>query len=120
MSRLYNLNSHKALRKQLRLSATPAERKLWRYLKNDQFHGLRFRRQFSIGRYVVDFYCPKLRLVAEVDGGVHQLQENILYDVERDKFLESCFVRVVRFTNDDVMNRIGYVLRTLEKLVTSP
>lgn len=120
MPRLYNLNSHKELRKQLRRSASPAERRLWMYLKNDQLHGLRFRRQFGIGRYIVDFYCPKRRLVIEVDGSIHDVPAVQANDHERKEYLESCGIRIIRFTNDQVMNSVGYVLKTLEDIVTSP
>lgn len=121
MPRLYNLNSHKLLRRQLRNNPTPSERKLWRYLKGRQFHGLVFHRQHGIGRYIVDFYCPKLRLVIEVDGSVHENSEVQKYDAIRRKFLEeSCYLRVVRFTNDEVMEDVEEVLKKMEKIVTAP
>ena len=121
MPRLYNLNSYKPLRRQLRNNPTPAERKLWRYLKGRQFHDLLFHRQHGIGRYIVDFYCPKLRLVIEVDGAVHKKTEVRQYDEIRRKFLEeSCYLRVVRFTNDEVMNNVEGVLKKLEKFYHYP
>lgn len=120
MPRLYNLHSHKELRRDLRRSATLAERHLWNYLKRDQLRGLRFRRQFSIGRYIVDFYCPKLRLIIEVDGSVHDSDEAKRYDLERTKFIESCHIRVVRFTNQEVLERTSAVLERLEEMITSP
>lgn len=120
MPRLYNLHSHKALRKQLRRQATLAERRLWRFLKNDQFHGFRFRRQFSVGRYILDFYCPKLRLAVEIDGDIHQLSAVKENDIVRQQYIESCWIRVVRFTNDEVMNDIEYVLKVLAEKSLPP
>lgn len=120
MPRLYNLNSHKALRRQLRREATTAERRLWCYLKNRKFHGFLFRRQHGIGRYIVDFYCPKLRLVIEIDGEVHQKLEIHLNDEIRQRYIEDCYLRVVRFTNDEVNNNIVEVMKKLGELVTSP
>ncbi|MEK7537393.1 MAG: endonuclease domain-containing protein, partial [Patescibacteria group bacterium] len=117
---MYNLTSHRSLRRQLRRTATPAEQRLWRFLKNDRLHGWRFRRQFGIGRYIVDFYCPKLRLAVEIDGQVHQESATKLNDEIRQKFLESCFIRVVRFTNSEVMNDTEGVIETLGKIVTFP
>ena len=121
MPRLYNLNSYKSLRRQLRNNPTPAERKLWCCLKGRQFCGLLFHRQHGIGRYIVDFYCPKLRLVIEVDGSVHEKSNVIQYDAIRQKFLEeSCYLQVVRFTNDEVMNNMERVLKRLEKFCHYP
>ncbi len=121
MPRLYNLNSYKSLRRQLRNNPTPAGQKLWRYLKGRQFYGLLFHRQHGIGRYIVDFYCPKLRLVIEVDGVVHENPDVRKYDEMRQKFLEeSCYLRVVRFTNDEVMHDVEGVMKKLEKFCHYP
>lgn len=120
MPRLYNLHYHKSLRKQLRREVTVAERNLWLFLKNDQFHGLRFRRQFGIGRYIVDFFCPKLRVAIELDGNIHQLHYTKSQDEARQRFLESCFIRVVRFSNAEVLRNIEGVLKKLEVFITSP
>jgi len=115
MPRLYNLNSYKALRRQLRNNPTPTEQKLWRHLQRRHFHGLLFRRQHGIGSYIVDFYCPQLRLVIEVDGSIHKDHKVRENDKLRQKFLESCYIRVLRFTNDEVLNNIEEVLEKLEK-----
>lgn len=121
MPRLYNLNSYKDLRRQLRNNATPAERKLWYYLKNRQLHGLLFRRQHGIGSYIVDFYCPQIRLAVEVDGSIHEDIYVKLNDELRLKFLkESCYIRVVRFSNNEVLNDIDRVLERLGVLSLPP
>lgn len=119
MPRLYNLNSHKLLRRELRRNATPAERRFWSYVKNRQVQGFFFRRQHSIDRYIVDFYCPQLRLVVEIDGLVHQDYETQHNDKVRQQFLEACFIRVIRFTNKEVMENIEEVLKVLETYTIS-
>ena len=88
----------------LRKDMTPAERKLWAYLRRSQL-GLRFRRQHAIGKFIVDFCCIKKKIIVELDGSQHlDMQE---YDESRRKYLESRGYRVTRFWNNDVMNEIG-------------
>ncbi|MBI5765977.1 DUF559 domain-containing protein, partial [Candidatus Falkowbacteria bacterium] len=71
MGLIYNNKNQNKIRKRLRKESPRAEQVLWQYLKNKKVHNQKFRRQASIGKYVVDFYCPKLKLVIEVDGGSH-------------------------------------------------
>lgn len=102
----------------LRNNLTPQEQKLWNILKNRQFHNLPFRRQYIIGNYIVDFVCRHLKLVIELDGGQHNLNDNILYDNERSKFLEKLGYRVIRFWNNDIDENIGGVYETLEQAIS--
>jgi len=84
------LNNHpdlKTFRRQLRRQMTPAEAKMWTYLQRKQLNGKRFRRQHSIGPFVLDFYCPDERLAIELDGQPHLAAEAVKYDHERDLFL---------------------------------
>lgn len=86
----------------MRRKMTVAEKRLW-------YDGLqclpyRFRRQRPIGRFIVDFYCPELKLVIEVDGESHFSDQGLAYDDERTSFLESLGLKVMRFANSDVMN----------------
>lgn len=99
---------HKAIN--LRKDPTPAERKLWSCIRNDQL-GVTFRRQHAVGKYIPDFCSPKARLVIELDGSQHLEQEK--YDEERTKYLESEGYRVIRFWNNDVMNDIESVIRVI-------
>ena len=71
---------------------------------------MKFRRQHSIGNYIVDFYCPAVKLVIEVDGAHHFLPENMFYDQERTNYLEGLGLRVVRFTNREVWSNIAGVI----------
>jgi len=92
---------------ELRKELTPAERKLWSRLRNDQL-GVNFRRQHAIGNYITDFCAIKERLIIELDGGQHLEQEE--YDEERTKYLESQGYKVIRFWNNDVTNNLESVL----------
>ena len=85
----------------LRTNATIAERTLWRHLRMKQIRDARFRRQFPIGVYIVDFVCLKARLVVELDGGQHGA--NAAYDDARSRWLESLGFEVIRFWNSDVL-----------------
>ncbi|GAL12398.1 hypothetical protein JCM19233_3390 [Vibrio astriarenae] len=82
---------------------------LWRHLKGKQLKA-KFRRQHSIARYIVDFYCPEKRLVIEIDGDSHYTANAQQKDVIRDQFLASKGIQVLRFTNEDVMVRLDDVL----------
>jgi very-short-patch-repair endonuclease len=92
---------------ELRKELTPAERKLWSRIRNDQL-GVNFRRQHGIGNYIPDFVCIEKKLIIELDGSQHLEQEE--YDTERTKYLESQGYKVIRFWNNDVMNNIEGVI----------
>ena len=108
-----NIASMKYLRKTLRNNGTPAEGKLWSILKNKQVENLTFRRQFSIGKYILDFYCPTLRLAIELDGNGHNQWLSPELDYERDNTLSEQGVNTLRFENrivfeqpDEIVNSI--------------
>ncbi len=84
---------------------------LWKYISKNKIKRLRFLRQYGIGPYVLDFYCPKIRLGIELDGNIHK--ENKIYDQDRTKFLENLDIGVIRFWNSDVLNNIEDVLNKL-------
>ena len=96
----------------LRKEPTPAERKLWAYLRGNKLNGVNFRRQHAIGNYIPDFVSIKKKLAIELDGSQHLEQEE--YDVERTKYLESQGYKVIRFWNNQVMNDIEGVVRAIE------
>jgi len=96
---------------ELRKEPTPAERKLWSVLRNDQL-GVSFRRQHAIGNYVPDFVCIKKKLIIELDGSQHLEQED--YDKERTRFLESQGYKVIRFWNNSVMNDMNAVIKSIQ------
>ncbi|MBI4092308.1 MAG: endonuclease domain-containing protein [Candidatus Kerfeldbacteria bacterium] len=116
---LYNDPSFKRRRQKLRNESTPAERKLWGHLRKSQFLGLKFQRQYGIGPYVLDFFCPEMRLAIEVDGDSHFRPGARAYDRQRQKFIESEDITVVRFLNTDIHENIDGVLEQLHKVITN-
>ena len=97
--------------RKLRKELTPAERKLWAVIRNDQL-GVNFRRQHAIGKYIPDFVCIKKKLIIELDGSQHLEQQE--YDAERTKFLETQGYKVIRFWNNEVMNNINGVIGNIQ------
>jgi very-short-patch-repair endonuclease len=99
MPRLHNRKYLKPLRKNLRNNSTSAEATLWKMLKKSQVGGYKFRRQHSIGNFIMDFYCPALKLAIEVDGEPHAQMHNIARDTVRDDFLNNNKITVLRYEN---------------------
>ena len=97
--------------RRLRRNMTPAEQKLWEALKGRQVAGLKFRCQHPVGPFVLDFYCPTRKLVVELDGGIHELQEN--RDQARTDQLADYGYRVIRFRNEEVFNDLDSVLQRI-------
>jgi len=113
---IFNTSRQTPIRQTLRNNLTTPEQKLWARIRNKQL-GVRFRRQYGIDRYVVDFYCPELALVIELDGNSHYEEGAQDYDEVRDAYMESLGLRVLRFTNLDVMNNIEGVLVEIYRFV---
>ncbi len=105
----------KTFRKRLRKNLTPAESKLWKYLQNKQLDGRKFRRQHSIGNYILDFYCPSEKLAIELDGEVHNIETQAEYDNDRDLFLLNCGIKVLRFENKVVFENTDYLIDCIKK-----
>ncbi|HJS20652.1 MAG TPA: endonuclease domain-containing protein [Anaerolineales bacterium] len=103
---------HKAI--ELRKESTPAERKLWSRIRDDQL-GVTFRRQHAVGNYIPDFCSPNAKLIVELDGSQHLVQEE--YDEERTKYLESLGYRVIRFWNNDVINNMDAVMLAIIQIL---
>jgi len=108
----------KERRRELRRSQTESEKLFWSRVRNRQFFGLRFFRQYSIGPYVLDFYCPVLKFAVELDGGQHGLEENREYDEVRSAYLNNQGIEVIRFWNNEVLGEIQSVLDKLAERVT--
>jgi len=101
--------------RELRKNMTPQERKLWKIIRNRQFFGYRFRRQFPIGQYIVDFVNREKNIVIEIDGGQHNPIDEDSYDNKRTKFLNSEGYTVVRFWNNEIDNNIeGVYLKLMQ------
>ena len=99
----------------IRKNQTDVERLLWKQIRNKNFFGLKFFRQYSVGAYIVDFYCPKLKLAIELDGGQHAEEGNKEYDKIRTDYLKSMGIKVMRFWNNDVIHNIEGVLEEIKK-----
>jgi len=102
----------------LRKNLTDAERKLWRRLRSRQLLAYKFRRQFPIGPYVVDFVCLERRLIVEVDGGQHAEQRR--RDEKRAAYLREQGFRVDRFWNNQVLNEMEGVVAQIGKTLETP
>jgi very-short-patch-repair endonuclease len=101
--------------KALRRNPTPAEQKLWNYLRT---LSLRFLRQRPIDYFIVDFYCAQIKLVIEVDGDSHFTPEGIAADRERTARLEGYGLRVIRFTNHEVLTSFPDVCTVIEQYLS--
>jgi len=103
----------------LRKKQTPQESKLWRYLKDKNLE-VKFRRQYAINRYIVDFCCPARKLVIELDGGGHADPHQKELDRKRDKLLEANGYRVIRIWNSEIDCNIEGVLEHILRVTSSP
>ena len=113
MKFLRNDPTLKQRRRELRRNQTDAKRALWAKVRNKQFFGIRFFRQYSIGPYIVDFYYPTVMLAVELDGGQHSKSDNREYDAARSKYLRTHGIDVIRFWDNEVLLDIQNVLSKL-------
>lgn len=93
-----------------RKNPTEAELFMWEFLRDRRLNGYKFRRQHPINSYIVDFYCPELKLAIEIDGQVHRNAEQIAYDQERTKILQELGISIIRFWNSEVINELPSVI----------
>ncbi|MHB9141977.1 MAG: endonuclease domain-containing protein [Paludibacter sp.] len=108
---------HFELAKKLRDNQTEAEIFMWNYLSKIQIKGVRFKRQHPILYFISDFYCHKVKLVIEIDGGYHNIPEQYQYDKDRDSELEELGLKVIRFTNEQVIFEIEKTLKEIENVI---
>ncbi|MEK7212032.1 MAG: endonuclease domain-containing protein [Patescibacteria group bacterium] len=117
MQFVFNNPDQKDRRRELRKNQTDAERKFWQQIKNKKIAGLKFYRQFGVGPYILDFYCSKLRLAVELDGGQHSETPRAEYDTKRTEYLQSKNIKVLRFWNNDVLkNMEGVIIKLQEEI----
>jgi very-short-patch-repair endonuclease len=115
-----NYSNHpvtKEFRQLQRKYPTPAEHRLWTRLRNRQVDGYKFRRQHGFGPYIMDFYCPQLRLCIEVDGSIHDTQECTIKDADRTAFLNENRIVVIRFTNEEIETTIDNVIERIKEII---
>ena len=113
MTRFFNKTSELNKRRSLRKAAPHAEQIVWSRLRKNQVLGFKFRRQYSVGPYVIDFYCPALTLAVEIDGDSHFNQES--NDKNRQNYIEAFGIRFLRFTNEEVYNNLEGVLELIRQ-----
>ncbi len=99
--------------KALRNSMTEAENVLWNQLRNSRLNGYKFRRQHPIKRFIADFYCHEAKLVIEIDGEIHHEPRNKEHDDGRTYELQESDIRVIRFTNQEILNSMSMVLNNI-------
>lgn len=102
-------------RKQLRRTMTDAEHRLWYYLRGKRLAGYKFRRQYSAGDYVLDFYCSAAALAVEIDGAHHFKDDQRQHDLERTRWLKEQGIEVIRFDNRQVLLETEAVLAAILK-----
>ena len=114
--KIFNKIEYKQRRQTLRNNMTEPEKRLWGILRNHQL-GVKFRRQHGVGHYIVDFYCPELKLIIEVDGESHFFEDAQAYDKIRDKFMLELGLTTIRITNTEIMQNIDGVCEYLQQHV---
>lgn len=114
---LFNKSSTKNKRNNLKKDMTSEEELVWKNIRKDKL-GVRFRRQYGIGEYIVDFYCPKLRLVIEIDGGQHYSQKGLEYDRIREEYMEELGLKTLRFSNVEIRDDLESVIEEIKKVIS--
>jgi len=112
--KLHSRTYLKEKRSELRKNMSPPEARLWVELSNKKLNGYKFRRQHSIGNYIVDFYCPKAKLIVEIDGKTHLDPSTEHNDFVRDEYLKNLGYRILRFDNKDILNQFPYIIVEIE------
>lgn len=106
---IFNNPDRKITRKELRNKMTEAERLFWLMIKDRGLLRYKFRRQYGIGIFIVDFYCASLRLVIEIDGGQHNIIEGKDYDRTRSEYFKNFNIKVIRYWNNEILNNLSGV-----------
>ena len=103
------------IRRTLRHNLTPAEAALWVNLKRNNIYNLRWRRQFSVGKYILDFYCPAAKLAIELDGSAHYTMEGDRYDNDRGIFISNKGIKILRYENCEIWNSLDKVIEDIKR-----
>jgi very-short-patch-repair endonuclease len=117
---IHNNKYLKDLRQQNRKNLTPAKAELWKHLQGSKLDGRKFRRQHSIGNYILDFYCPQEKLGIELDGKVHFTDNAFEADTVRTEYLNSLNIKLIRFENKAVFEQLEGVLEEIRQNFTTP
>ncbi len=117
MTKHFNKKELKDTRRMLRKNQTFTEKIVWLYLRNRATDGYKFRRQYSVDRFVLDFYCPELKMAIELDGSVHDVPEQKEYDAERQKYIEKFGIRFVRIRNEEIAGNAEMAFARIEEAI---
>jgi very-short-patch-repair endonuclease len=117
MTKLYNKTSEKGKRQLLRNNMPPAEQLVWARLKGRQIECCKFRRQYSVSAFVVDFYSIEIKLAIEIDGESHFHDGAEIYDRERQSLIEAAGIRFLRFTNQQVYEELDAVIDSIAQMI---
>ncbi len=116
MNYLYNNQYLKIRRKSLRNQMSEPEQKLWYHLRAKNLKKYKFRRQFSVGNFILDFFCPQLKLAIEIDGDSHFINSRTIeHDKIRGEYLKQFGIQILRFNNDEVNTNLNSVLEKILK-----
>lgn len=102
------------LAREFRKNPTKSERIMWQAIRNRQFLNLKFRRQYLVEGYLVDFYCHELKLAIEIDGSIHRYEDRLINDIERQKIIETKGIKFFRISDEEVEYDVTIVLKKLE------
>ncbi len=116
---IHNRKVMEEVRRELRKQPTAFESLLWERLRGNQLAGRKFRRQHSVGVYILDFYCPAERLCIEINGNIHNNATAIIHDKERDVALTQLNIKTIRFSNNEVETDINVVLQKIKEYFTT-
>ena len=118
MTKLYNKKTEQEKRRSLRTNMTYCEKIVWMHLRKRQL-GYRFLRQYSVDSFVIDFYCPELKLAIELDGNVHEIPEQKKYDKARQKYLEAFGIKFIRIKNEKFLGNPNKAFNSIEEKISS-
>lgn len=116
MTKHYNKKTEQEKRRLLRNNMTYCEKIVWLHLRKRQL-GYRFLRQYSVDHFVIDFYCPELKLAVELDGNVHEIPEQKDYDRARQKYLEKFGIKFIRITNEEFLGNPNKAFSRIETAI---
>lgn len=117
MPRIFNRPEKKEIRRYLRRHSTETEQIMWNILRKRQIQGYKFRRQYSVGAFMLDFYSPRIKLAIEIDGITHNTVEAMKHDAIRQRLIEEYGIRFLRFKDEEVLNDAEKVIKKIEKAI---
>ena len=119
MTKHFNKKKELEKRRKLRKEETYVEKIVWLHLRNRQILGYKFRRQYSVDHFVIDFYCPELKLAIELDGDVHEIPDQKKYDQGRQKYLEAFGIKFIRIKNEEFLGNPNRSFDRIEKWINN-